>query len=170
LVRPQTLNEAWSADFVFGRTAEGRVVKCLAVVDDATTEAVAIVPTRALDGLPVTRALDRLAAERGLPRALRTDNTQELCGRAMLTWSQGRGVSLRLIEPGKPTQNTYIEPINGRFRDECLNEHWFTRLLMRRSSSRPGAERTTRSVPTRPWATCSQKAYRTKRQDNQSLL
>ena len=61
-------NEVWSADFVFDRTAEGRVLKCLTIVDDATTEAVAIVPARALGGLPVTRVLDRLAVTRGLPR------------------------------------------------------------------------------------------------------
>ena len=72
LVRPQVPNEVWSADFVFDRTAEGRVVKCPTIVDGATTEAVAIVPARALGGLPVTRVLDRLAYERGLPRILRT--------------------------------------------------------------------------------------------------
>ena len=72
LVRPQAPNEVWSADFVFDRTADGRVVKCLTVVDDATTEAVVIVPARALGGLSVTRVLDRLALERGLPRVLRT--------------------------------------------------------------------------------------------------
>ena len=118
----------WSADFVFDRTAEGRVLKCLAIVDDATTEAVALIPTRALGGLAVTRALDRLAATRGLPHVLRTDNGLEFCGRAMLTWAHERRVTLRLIEPGKPTQNAYIESFNGRFRDECLNEHWFTSL------------------------------------------
>jgi len=128
LVRPQAPNEVWSADFVFDRTAEGRAVKCLTIVDDATTEAVAIVPARALGGLPVTRVLDRLALVRGLPRILRTDNGPEFCGRAMLTWASNRGVTLRLIEPGKPTQNAYIESFNGRFRDECLNEHWFTSM------------------------------------------
>ena len=128
LVRPQVANEVWSADFVFDRTAEGRAVKCLTIVDDATTEAVAIVPARALGGLPVTRVLDRLALERGLPRVLRMDNAQEFCGRAMLTWAHTRGVTLRLIEPGKPNQNAYIESFNDRFRDECLNEHWFTSL------------------------------------------
>ena len=128
LVRPQRANEVWSADFVFDRTAEGRGLKCLTIVDDATTEAVAIIPARALGGLPVTRALDRLAAERGLPRVLRTDNGLEFCGRAMLTWAHERGVTLRLIEPGKPDQNAYIESFNGRIRDECLNEHWFTSL------------------------------------------
>ena len=128
LGRPDAPNEVWSADFVFDRTAEGRVVKCLTIVDDATTEAVAIVPARALGGMPVTRVFDRLADERGLPRILRTDNGREFCGRAMLTWAHDRGVTLRLIEPGKPNQNAYIESFNGRFRDECLNEHWFTSL------------------------------------------
>jgi transposase InsO family protein len=37
-------------------------------------------------------------------------------------------VTLKLIEPGKPNQNAYIESFNGRLRDECLNEHWFTSL------------------------------------------
>lgn len=128
LIKPTAPNEVWSADFVFDRTAEGRVLKCLTIVDDATTEAVAIVPARALGGLPVTRALDRLAIARGLPRVLRTDNALEFCGRVMLTWAHERSVTLRLIEPGKPNQNAYIESFNGRFRDECLNEHWFTSL------------------------------------------
>jgi transposase InsO family protein len=85
LLRPQAPNEVWPADFVFDRTAEGRVLKCLAIVDDATTEAVAVVPARAFGGLPVTRVLDRLAIERGLPGVLRTDNGLEFCGRAVLT-------------------------------------------------------------------------------------
>ncbi len=126
LVKPAAANDVWSADFVFDRTAEGRVLKCLTIVDDATTEAVAIIPARALGGPAVTRALDRLGATRGLPRILRTDNGPEFCGRVMLTWAHERQVTLRLIEPGKPTQNAYIESFNGRFRDECLNEHWFT--------------------------------------------
>ena len=72
LVRPERRNQVWSADFVFDRTADGRVMKCLTIVDDATHEAVAIVPARALGGLPVTRILDRLAITRGLPQILRT--------------------------------------------------------------------------------------------------
>lgn len=115
-------------DFVFDRTAEGRSVKCLTVVDDATREAVAIAPERAIGGQAVIRVLDRLQLERGLPRVIRTDNGKEFCGRAMLTWAHRHQVVLRLIEPGKPNQNAYIESFNGRFRDECLNEHWFTSL------------------------------------------
>ena len=128
LARPMAANQVWSMDFVFDRTAEGRVIKSLTIVDDATHEAVAIVPERAMSGVHLTRVLDQLAQTRGLPNAIRTDNGKEFCSRAMLDWAHARGVQLFLIEPGKPNQNAYIESFNGRFRDECLNEHWFTSL------------------------------------------
>ena len=128
LERPQLANQVWSMDFVFDRTAEGRVIKCLTIVDDATHDAVAVVPGRAIGGHTLTRILDRLAVHRGLPQAIRTDNGKEFCGRAMLTWAHARGVRLFLIQPGKPNQNAYIESFNGRLRDECLNEHWFVSL------------------------------------------
>ena len=128
LVRPQAANQVWSMDFVFDRTADARSLKCLTIVDDATHEAVAIEPERAIGGLMVTRILERLAISRGLPQVIRTDNGKEFCGRAMLTWAHERGITLRLIEPGKPNQNAYVESFNGRLRDECLNEHWFTSL------------------------------------------
>ncbi len=128
LVRPDAANEVWSMDFVFDRSAEGRVIKCLTIVDDATHESVAVVPERAIGGLTVTRILDHLAITRGLPHTIRTDNGKEFCGRAMLTWAHQHAVNLRLIEPGKPNQNAYIESFNGRLRDECLNETWFLNL------------------------------------------
>jgi putative transposase len=128
LFRPEEANQVWSMDFVFDRTAEGRSVKCLTIVDDATHEAVAVEPERAIAGVTVTRILDRLAATRGLPQTIRTDNGKEFCGKDMLTWAHERGIALRLIEPGKPNQNAYVESFNGRLRDECLNEHWFTSL------------------------------------------
>lgn len=128
LLRPSGADQVWSLDFVFDRTADGRVIKCLTIVDDATHEAVAIVPERALSGLPVTRILDRLAHTRGLPQVIRTDNGKEFCGRAMVEWAHQRRVALKLIEPGKPNQNAYVESFNGRFRDECLNEHLFVTL------------------------------------------
>jgi len=128
LLRPQQANEVWSMDFAFDRTADGRVIKCLTVVDDATHEAVTVVPERAIGGEPLTRILDRLGFERGLPRVIRTDNGKEFCGRAMLNWAHQRGVQLRQIQPGKPNQNAYIESYNGCLRDERLKEHWFVSL------------------------------------------
>ena len=133
LLRPSRRNEVWSADFVFDRLADGRSLKCLTVVDDCTHEAVAIQPDRAISGAYVTRVLDRVKAERGLPKVIRSDNGSEFCGRAMLTWAHENGVLLRFIEPGKPNQNAYVESFNGRLRDECLNEHWFTSLVNARA-------------------------------------
>lgn len=133
LLRPSRANEVWSMDFVFDRTAEGRSIKCLTIVDDATHESVAIEVERAISGHGVGRVLDRLALSRGLPKVIRTDNGKEFCGKAMVTWAHEHGVQLRLIEPGKPNQNAYIESFNGRLRDECLNEHWFPSLLHART-------------------------------------
>ena len=101
------------------------VVKCLAIVDDATHEAVAIEAEHSIGG---TRLMDRIYSLRGRPKVIRTDNGREFTGRAMLTWAHRNGVALKLIEPGKPGQNAYVESFNGRLRDECLNEHWFISL------------------------------------------
>jgi len=133
LLRPTAANQVWSMDFVFDRSADGRVLKCLTIVDDATHESVAIEVERAICGRMLTRVLDRLLLSRGLPKVIRTDNGKEFCGKVMITWAHERGVELRLIEPGKPNQNAYIESFNGRLRDECLNEHWFTGLLQART-------------------------------------
>jgi transposase InsO family protein len=103
------------------------------IVDDATHEAVAVVPEHTIGGDHLTRILDEICAQRGKPAVIRTDNGPEFTGKAMLTWAHRSGINLRLIEPGKPNQNAYIESFNGRLRDECLNEHWFTSLAHARA-------------------------------------
>lgn len=133
LVRPGVANEVWSVDFVFDRVASGRTLKCLVVVDDATHESVAIVPEHSIGGDYLARLFDGICAERGKPAVIRSDNGKEFTGRAMLSWAHRNGVSLKLIEPGKPNQNAYVESFNGRFRDECLNEHWFISLAHART-------------------------------------
>ena len=133
LIRPGAANEVWSADFVFDRIASGRMLKCLVIVDDATHEAIALIVEHCIGGEHLTRVLDGICSQRGRPAVIRTDNGPEFCGKAMLTWAHRNGVVLRLIEPGKPNQNAYVESFNGRLRDECLNEHWFTSLAHARS-------------------------------------
>lgn len=128
LIRPAGPNQVWSMDFVFDRVASGRMIKCLVIVDDATHEAVAINPEHSIGGNHLTRILDGICSQRGRPEVIRTDNGPEFVGKAMLNWAYRNGVSLKLIEPGKPNQNAYVESFNGRLRDECLNEHWFTSL------------------------------------------
>jgi putative transposase len=104
LIRPGGPNEVWSADFVFDRLASGRVLKCVVIVDDATHESVAIVAEHCISGNRLARILDGVCSLRGRPAVIRTDNGKEFTGKAMLTWAARNGVTLRLIEPGKPNQ------------------------------------------------------------------
>lgn len=133
LALPGAPNEVWSIDFVMDALSNGRRVKCLTVVDDFTKEAVDIVVDHGISGLYVARALDRAARFRGYPKAVRTDQGPEFTSRALDQWAYANGVTLKLIQAGKPTQNAYIESFNGKFRDECLNEHWFTTLAHARA-------------------------------------
>ena len=128
LVRPSAPNEVWSMDFVFDRVAGGRVLKILTIVDDATHESVAVEARHWFGGNQVVELLSRLRHTKGLPKVIRSDNGKEFIGKAMLTFAHDQGIALRPIEPGKPNQNAYIESFNGRFRDECLSEHWFLNL------------------------------------------
>jgi len=128
LVLPEAPNQTWSMDFVMDALASGRRLKCLTVVDDFTKESLDIPVAHGLSGEQVTRVLDQIAAFRGYPAAIRTDQGPEFTGKALDQWAYRHGVEIKLIQPGKPTQNGFIESFNGRFRDECLNEHWFQDL------------------------------------------
>src|SRR5690606_23953375 len=64
-----------------------------------------------------------IAATRGRPPMIVSDNGTELTSRAILQWQEDNRVEWHYIVPGKPTQNGFVESLNGRFRDECLNEH-----------------------------------------------
>ena len=74
------------------------------------------------------RALDELVEVRGAPQRLRLDNGPEFISAALQQWAQRHGVTLVHIQPGKPTQNAYIERFNRTFRTEVLNRYVFTSL------------------------------------------
>jgi len=121
-------NEVWSIDFVMDALANGRRIKCLTIVDDFTRECLDIAVDYGISGEYVTHVLEQIGQFRGLPRAIRTDQGPEFTSRALDRWAYGRGIDLKLIAAGKPTQNAYIESFNGKFRDECLNDHYFSNL------------------------------------------
>jgi len=125
---PTRVNERWSMDFVHDTLATGRKFRTLNVVDDLTREALAIEVDTSLGGTRVVRVLDRLVALRGLPKVIVCDNGPEFTGRAVDEWAYRMSVQLHFTRPGKPTDNAYVESFNGKFRDECLNEHWFLDL------------------------------------------
>lgn len=130
---PTTLNEVWSMDFVMDSLANGRKLKCLTIADDFSHESIDIAVDHGIGGGYVTRILEQAARFRGYPRAIRTDGGPEFTSRAFLAWMQARCIEHLLIAPGKPTQNAFIESFNGKFRDECLNEHWFESLVQARA-------------------------------------
>lgn len=125
---PTAPNQVWSMDFVSDALESGRPISILTNVDDFTKEAVDRVTDFGTSGLYVTNVLDQAARFRGKPQAIRTDQGPEFTGRALDQWACRHGVRLKPIPPRKPAQNAYIEGFNGRFRDECLNDHWFTSL------------------------------------------
>ncbi|HBS6754083.1 TPA: IS3-like element ISKpn34 family transposase, partial [Klebsiella pneumoniae] len=129
LLRPMAPNLTWSMDFVMDALATGRRIKCLTCVDDFTKECLTVTVAFGISGVQVTRILDSIALFRGYPATIRTDQGPEFTCRALDQWAFEHGVELRLIQPGKPTQNGFIESFNGRFRDECLNEHWFSDIV-----------------------------------------
>ena len=122
---PSGPRQRWSMDFMADTLADGRGFRTLNIVDDFTRECVAIEVDRSLPGARVVRVLERLAATVGLPQVLLSDNGPEFAGRTLDAWAYRQGIELRFIRPGKPIENAYVESFNGKFRDECLNEHWF---------------------------------------------
>jgi putative transposase len=130
-VRPTAttaINQVWTMDFVSDSLSCGRRLRALNLVDWHSREALAIEVDTSLTGQRVVRVLQRLSETRGLPHTIQVDNGPEFTGRALDEWAFRNQVKLHFIEPGKPVQNAIIESFNGKFRDECLNQEWFTDL------------------------------------------
>lgn len=127
---PTRVNERWSMDFVSDQLASGRRFRVLNVVDEFSREVVGQLVSVSISGRQVARFLDRLLELelRGRPKKIICDNGTEFTSKAMFFWSRETGVGLGFIQPGKPTQNAFVESLNGKFRNECLNRHWFRTL------------------------------------------
>ena len=128
MVVPSHVNERWSLDFVHDQLTDGRRIRVLNIVDDYSRACVGQLVDTSISGVRVARYLDELLHTRSTPESIVMDNGPELTSKAMFFWSQKTGVKLNFIQPGKPTQNAFVESFNGRFRDGCLNQHWFKSL------------------------------------------
>ena len=132
LPKPATPNVSWSMDFVSDGLADGRKLRCLNIVDDCTRECLAIEVDTSLTGRRVAAVLERIVERRGLPESITVDHGPEFEGQVLDAWAYEKRVQLAFIRPGKPVENAYIESFNGKFRDECLNEHWFVTMAQAR--------------------------------------
>ena len=127
--RDEQPNHVWSYDFVFDRTADGRPVRILAIVDEYTRECLSLDVARRLRSDDVRARLAQLFVQRGPPTYLRSDNGPEFTATAVREWLARVGVTTLFIEPGSPWENGDVESFNGKLRDECLNHERFNTLL-----------------------------------------
>lgn len=131
--RPWQRGEAWAMDFMQDTLANGWRFRTLNVLDLVSRECLAIEVDTSLPGQRVVRVLEQLVAWYGAPQQITIDNGPEFAGQALDAWAYAHHVTLDFIEPGKPSQNGHLESFNGKFRDECLNAHWFATLAHART-------------------------------------
>lgn len=124
----ERVGQQWSMDFMRDTLANGRSFRTLNLVDVFSRQCLAIEVDTSLPSARVVRVLDQVAGQHGYPEEIAVDNGPEFAGQVLDAWAYQRGVHLRFITPGKPIENAYVESFNGKFRDECLNQHWFLSL------------------------------------------
>lgn len=127
LVLPQVIrpNQRWSMDFVHDVLSSGRRFRCFNLVDDFTHECILIKVDHSLKSEKLVSALNMIKLYRQLPEEIVCDNGPELISQNMDIWAYQNNVKIKFIQPGKPTQNAFVESFNGKFRNECLSQHWF---------------------------------------------
>ena len=121
-------NEIWAMDFVHDQLFDGKKLRVLTVVDTFTRLSPAIDVRQNYRGCDVVETLDRAATQLGYPKTIRVDNGPEFISKELDLWAFMKDVTLDFSRPGKPTDNAFIESLNGKFRAECLNANWFLSL------------------------------------------
>lgn len=128
LTIPEAPNQVWSIDFMSDTLVDGRRFRLFNVLDDFNRESLAIEIDTSMPSLRVIRVLNRVIAQRGKPANLRSDNGPEFISHILQQWCEDNAITLQYIQPGKPTQNAYIERKNGSIRRELLNAYLFNSL------------------------------------------
>ena len=113
-------NDVWTYDFVADRTASGKTLRWLTLVDEYTKECLALHVAGSVTGQDVRSVLARVIGRRGAPRNIRSDNGSEFICEALTSWLPGKGAEQIPVAPGSPWENGVGESFNSRFRDEFL--------------------------------------------------
>lgn len=132
LPRADQINQVWSLDFMSDALSSGRRFRLLVIMDQCSRECLTLAADTSNGGARVARELDQLVARRGKPLTIISDNGTEFTSRVILDWAAQNGIEWHYITPGKPRENGFTESLNGRVRDECLNEHIFGNLTQAR--------------------------------------
>lgn len=122
---PIAKNQVWSMDFMSDSLADGRHLRTFNVIDDYNREGLAIDVDLSMPSTRVIRSLEQIIEWRGKPAAIRCDNGPEYISNELVSWANENQITLLYIQPGKPTQNAYVERFNRTARHEWLNMHMF---------------------------------------------
>lgn len=123
--RATRINEVWSYDFIFDRTADGKTLKWLPIVDEFSRENLALEVDRTKTSGDLIKTLSALVGHRGAPAFIRSDNGSEFIANKVREWIKQKGFQTLYIEPGCPWENPYSETFNSKLRDELLNVEEF---------------------------------------------
>jgi putative transposase len=118
-------NDVWTCDFIHDRTADGRPLKWLTLVDEYTRECLVLHAASSLTGVEVRRIVAQLIGRRGAPTRIRSDNGSEFLCAALVDWLPGVGAKSIPVAAGSPWENGYIESFHSRLRDEFLERQEF---------------------------------------------
>jgi transposase InsO family protein len=121
-------DHVWTWDFIHDRTASGRPLKWLSIVDEYTRECLALEVDRGITAEKVIDVLAELFRIRGVPKHIRSDNGPEFIAKTIRRWLCLAGVETLYVEPGSPWENGYAESFHSRLRDELLNREEFINL------------------------------------------
>jgi transposase InsO family protein len=121
----QFKNDVWTCDFIHDRTADGRPLKWLTLVDEYTRECLALHASTSLRGADVRRIIAQVVGRRGAPTRIRSDNGSEFICNALTDWLPGVGAKAIPVAAGSPWENGYIESFHSRLRDEFLERTEF---------------------------------------------
>lgn len=125
LCSPADVNQTWSMDFMHDTLANGRKVRVLNIMDDYNREALIVRPDYSHSGHSVANAIEQIMDWRGKPYEIRCDNGPEFLSRTLVDFCNNHDIKIKYIQPGKPTQNAYIERFNRSYREDILDAYLF---------------------------------------------
>ena len=126
LVEVEYPQNTYSMDFMSDRLEDGRQLRVLNIMDDFNRELVYSSGSNSFPAQKVVRALQQVASEKkSYPKKIRVDNGPEFRSAAFAGFCKDNQIEILYIQPGKPTQNAYIERFNRHFREDVLDAYLF---------------------------------------------
>jgi transposase InsO family protein len=113
-------DDVWTCEFIHDRTAGGRPLKWLTLVDEYTRECLVLHAGESLTGGDVRRIVARVIGRRGAPTRIRSDNGSEFICAVLTNWLPGVGAKSIPVAAASPWENGYIGSFHSRLRDESL--------------------------------------------------